>query len=139
MCERFGHNSSSSSSRMMLGSQQLQPDDRLVALQLRDSDTLLLDVRPKSDWPWDPSFPNAAEPCITIFVKTLNGETKTVRISRQDTVLSSKQRVSEIEGIPANEQWLIWAGMQLEDGEALAHYGIPHESTVHVVLCLRGC
>ena len=132
MCKRFGHNSSSS--RMMLGSRQLQPDDRLVALQLRDGDTLLLDVRPESDWP-----PDAAEPCITVFVKTQTGGYQTVHISPLGTVLSLKQRVFEIEGIPVDQHRLCFCGIQLEDGRTLAHYGIDNNHVVHIVVRLRHC
>ena len=81
MCDRFGYNSSRS--RMMWGSRQLQPDDRLAALRLRHGDMLLLDVGPQPDW-----LPDFADACDTVFVKPLTGKIHIVHISPQDSVLS---------------------------------------------------
>lgn len=69
-----------------------------------------------------------------IFVKTLTGKTITLTVNQEDTIENIKTKVQDKEGIPPDQQRLVFEGQQLEDTYSLEYYKVAPSSTLHLIL-----
>lgn len=75
---------------------------------------------------------------MSIFVKSIDGKTRTIQCSRNSTIAEIKRSMQEKEGLNPDEQRLIFAGKNLDDDKTLMDYNITNDTTIHLVLRVRG-
>lgn len=91
-----------------------------------------------------PSMPGAAfaqeqtQGGYEILIKTLTGTQFTLSVVPADTIAAVKQQITDRQGIPVEQQRLIFVGVQLEDQRTLSDYNVQKDATLYLVLRLRG-
>mmetsp|Transcript_37693 Transcript_37693/g.56077 ORF Transcript_37693/g.56077 Transcript_37693/m.56077 type:complete len:267 (-) Transcript_37693:612-1412(-) len=75
---------------------------------------------------------------MQLFVKTLTGKTVSVEVEEGEAIEDVKAKIAEKEGIPPEQQRLIFGGQQLQDGKTIDDYNVGDDATLHLVLRLRG-
>jgi ubiquitin len=75
---------------------------------------------------------------MQLFVKTLTGKTLSIDVEEGESIEDLKEKIAAKEGVPSSQQRLIFGGQQLDSAKTIEDYDLSADSTLHLVLRLRG-
>ncbi|KAH7919628.1 ubiquitin [Leucogyrophana mollusca] len=124
--------------RLLFAGAKLQDERTLESYELDSESTIQLAGTSRTAQKKEMALVGTRAEEVQIFVRNLNGKTMTIMISPSDTVETLSKKIQEKTGIPAAEQRILYGGKQLVPEKILSDYSIKKESTLHLVLRLRG-
>ena len=108
---------------ILFNNEKINVDNTLINAGVKDGDIIELKYRGNK---------------YEIFIKTLTGKTLIFNVEPSDKIIYIKSLIHYFEGIPCDQQVLIYGGKQLEETRTFNNYGIPSGACLHLVLRLKG-